>query len=252
MSSQTEKRIPNHVAIIMDGNGRWARQRGLPRIAGHRQGVKATQAVVEAAGQLGIRYLTLYAFSAENFGRPRDEIHGLLTLLEDYLPRELDRMLKQGIRLHIIGRLDRFPDKTRRMIEEALERTRHLDNAHLVIALGYGARQELVDAVRSYTAAVLEGREHLNNLSYEAFAQHLHTGDIPDPDLVIRTSGEHRISNFLLLQSAYAEYYFSDVLWPDFGRQELERALEAYARRERRFGLTSEQVVTGSAPTSKS
>lgn len=243
MEPPTPQQVPEHVAIIMDGNGRWARRRGLPRLAGHRQGVKATQRIVEAAGALGIRYLTIYAFSAENWGRPEDEITGLIGLLEEFLPREINRFIQDGVRLHIIGRLDRFPDRTRRLVEDAMARTAHHDARHLVIALNYGARQELVEAVKSYAADVAAGRELPADLSYEKIARRLYTADIPDPDLVIRTSGEHRLSNFLLLQSAYAEWYFTDVLWPDFDQAEFERALGVYARRERRFGKTSEQVA---------
>jgi undecaprenyl diphosphate synthase len=211
-------------------------------LAGHRQGVKATRGIVEAAGALGIRYLTLYAFSSENWGRPEDEILGLIGLLEEYLPKEIDRLIGDGVRLHIVGKLDPFPEKTRRLIQESLKRTAHNTERHLAIALNYGSRQEILDAVRTYTAAVLEGRESPAELTWDRLGGFLHTAGIPDPDLVIRTSGEHRLSNFLLLQSAYAEWYFSEVLWPDFDRAELERALASYARRERRFGKTSEQV----------
>jgi undecaprenyl diphosphate synthase len=242
-------RLPRHVAIIMDGNGRWARKRGLPRLAGHRQGVQSTRRIVESASALGIRYLTIYAFSSENWGRPEDEIKGLIGLIEEFLPKELPRFIRDGIRLHIIGKLDPFPPRTRAMIQDALDRTAHHNAHNLVIALNYGARQELVDAVRSYAEAVALGTEQPSELTYERLASRFATVGIPDPDLVIRTSGEHRLSNFLLLQSAYAEWYFTDVLWPDFDRDEFERALQAYARRERRYGLTGEQVAPAATLT---
>jgi undecaprenyl diphosphate synthase len=234
--------IPRHVAIIMDGNGRWAKQRGLPRIEGHRRGVEAVRTATYAARDLGVRTLTLYAFSAENWSRPQDEVGALMGLLELYLRSELKTFVRDRVRLQTIGRTADLPDGVQRRLAETIDATRSFSDYTLVLALNYGSRTEVVDAARSYASAVAMGREKLNDSSWEAFSRHLYTAGMPDPDLVIRTSGESRISNFLLLQAAYAEFYFTPVLWPDFTKADLAAAIADYARRERRYGQTSEQV----------
>ncbi len=233
---------PTHVAIIMDGNGRWAKQRGLPRLEGHRRGVEAVRGVIEGARELGIRYLTLYAFSAENWKRPQDEVGGLMGLLEYFLRKETATLVKNGVRLRTIGRTQDLPPVVRTELDKAIAATAHFTDHTLVLALNYGARTEVIDAARAYAAAVASGKEKLNDESWSTFSRYLYTAGLPDPDLVIRTSGETRISNFLLLQAAYAEFIFSPVLWPDFTKADLAAALADYARRERRFGLTGDQL----------
>ena len=243
MSAPAASPVPRHVAFIMDGNGRWARQRGLPRIEGHRQGVEAVRTVLETAWELGIRQITLYAFSAENWKRPAEEVGALMGLLEWFLKRETARLVANRIRLRTIGRIEELPDSVQRVLAEAITATAGFTEHTLVLALNYGARREVADAARAYAAAVVAGHERLETTSWDAFSRYLETADLPDPDLVIRTSGETRLSNFLLLQSAYAEFVFTPVLWPDFGRAELTAAVAEYARRERRFGKTSEQLA---------
>ena len=238
--------IPNHVAIIMDGNGRWAKQRGLPRIEGHRRGVETVRAIIDAARELGIRYLTLYALSTENLQRPPDEVSALMGLLEYFLRRETKVLIKNRIRLRTIGHVETLPAGPLRELQRAIEATRHFTDWNLVLALNYGSRTELADAARAYAAAA--GSEPPGDLSWSTFSRYLYTADIPDPDLLIRTSGEARLSNFLLMQCAYAEMIFSPVLWPDFTKAELAAAVGEFQRRERRFGLTAEQVQTGAAP----
>ncbi len=240
--------VPNHVAIIMDGNGRWARQRGLPRIEGHRRGVETARAIIDASREVGIRYLTLYAFSAENWQRPPDEVSALMGLLEHFLRRETKVLVRNRIRLHTIGRIAELPAAPRRALQHAVAITRGFDEWNLVLALNYGARTEVADAARAYASAALAGRETLDNASWAAFSRYLYTADLPDPDLLIRTSGETRLSNFLLMQCAYSEMLFSPVLWPDFSKAELVAAVENYAQRERRFGLTGEQLRSGTPP----
>jgi undecaprenyl diphosphate synthase len=239
--------VPAHVAIIMDGNGRWATQRGLPRIEGHRRGVETVRAVSRAARDLGVRMLTLYAFSVENWRRPADEIGALMGLLEYYLGRELDSFRREGIRLRTIGRTADLPAGVQARLREAEAATRDLDGYTLVLALNYGARTEVADAAQAYAAAVAAGREPAGEASWERFRRYLYTADLPDPDLVVRTSGETRLSNFLLLQAAYAEFHFTPVLWPDFSGADLEAAIADYQRRERRFGQTSAQVQPAGA-----
>jgi len=248
MSVSNVAHVPTHVAIIMDGNGRWAKQRGLPRIEGHRRGVEAVRTVLDASNSLGIRYLTLYAFSAENWSRPADEVGALMTLLEFFLKRETATLVKNKVRLLTIGRTEELPESVRKHLALAKEQTAHFSDHTLVLALNYGARTEIVDAARAYAAAVAAGKEKLNDSSWATFSRYLYTADLPDPDLMIRTSGETRLSNFLLTQSAYAELVFSPVLWPDFGRNELVAALAEYAKRERRFGQTSEQLAPTPVP----
>ncbi|MGA2053033.1 MAG: isoprenyl transferase [Opitutales bacterium] len=235
---------PRHVAIIMDGNGRWARERGLPRIEGHRQGVENVRRIVEVARDLNLPYLTLYAFSAENWRRPADEVGALMTLLEIFLERYTRELVENEVRLRVIGRPDMLPERPRACLERALQRTAAFTERTLVLALNYGSRQETIEAVRAYAEAVRAGRENPASLDWPRFASYLYTADLPDPDLIIRTSGESRLSNFLLLQAAYAEMYFSPVYWPEFARAHLVEAIESYKRRERRFGQTGEQVRT--------
>jgi len=234
--------IPAHVAIIMDGNGRWAKQRGLPRIEGHRRGVETVRTIINASRELGIRYITLYAFSVENWKRPQDEVGALMGLLEFFLKKELANLVKDKVRLLTIGRTQDMPANVRTLLEKAVAATAAFTGHTLVLALNYGARTEMVDAARAYAKALAAGEIKPDDHSWETFSRYLDTAGIPDPDLVIRTSGEMRISNFLLMQAAYAEFVFSPVLWPDFTKADLAAAVETYAKRERRFGLTSEQL----------
>jgi undecaprenyl diphosphate synthase len=234
--------IPRHLAIIMDGNGRWAKQRRLPRIAGHRRGVETVRAIVEECRSLGIAHLTLYAFSSENWGRPDDEISALMGLLSRYLKSELETMLAQRIRLNVIGEAARLPAEVRKVLEETVDRTAFNNEMVLTLALSYGARNEIVRAVRFVTEEALAGRITPGAIDETFFAKALDTAGLPDPDFLIRTSGEMRISNFLLWQLAYAELYFTEVLWPDFNSRELHKALQEYGRRQRRYGLTGEQI----------
>jgi len=234
--------VPHHVAIIMDGNGRWAKQRGLPRIEGHRRGVETVRTTTFAARDLGVKMLTLYAFSVENWKRPQDEVGGLMSLLEYYLKKELETFIRDRVRLRTIGRTEELPASVQKILRTTMEETRHFTEYTLVLALNYGSRTEVVDAARAYAAAVASGKEKLNDGSWSTFSRYLATADMPDPDLVIRTSGETRVSNFLLMQAAYAEFFFTPVLWPDFTKADLSAAIADYNRRERRFGLTSEQL----------
>ena len=229
----------------MDGNGRWARQRGLPRLEGHRRGVETVRTVVDAAREIGIRYITLYAFSAENWSRPTDEVSGLMGLLDYFLKRELDNLVKNRVRLRTIGRTEALPASVQRELARVVEATKDFPDWNLVLALNYGSRTEVADAARDYAIAVRDGTEKLEDASWEKFSRYLDTTGLPDPDLLIRTSGELRISNFLLLQLAYAELVFTPVLWPDFGQADLQAAVDEYTRRERRYGQTSEQIQTG-------
>ena len=234
--------VPLHVAIIMDGNGRWAKQRGLPRIEGHRRGVDAVRNIIFGARDLGLGMLTLYAFSVENWKRPKTEIGGLMHLLEFFLKRELSTFVRERVALRTIGRIHEMPPGVQRILREAAEATASFNGFTVVLALNYGSRTEVADAAAAYAAAVAAGREKPGSPGWEDLSRYLYTAGMPDPDLVIRTSGETRISNFLLLQAAYAEFIFSPVLWPDFTKADLSAALSEYARRERRYGLTSEQL----------
>jgi undecaprenyl diphosphate synthase len=245
MTPSGPETLPQHIAIIMDGNGRWARQRGLPRLEGHRRGVETVRTVVDAARELGIRYLTLYAFSVENWKRPADEVTGLMGLLDYFLRRELDNLIKNRVRLLTIGRTDALPANVRRELDRVIDATRGFTDWTLVLALNYGSRTEVADASRDYAAAVVAGTEKLADASWEHFSRYLYTAHIPEPDLLIRTSGEQRVSNFMLLQCAYAEMVFTPVFWPDFGRADLQAAIDEFRKRERRYGLTTEQVKAG-------
>ena len=230
-------RLPAHIAIIMDGNGRWARKRNLPRAAGHKAGVEAVRITVETCTRLGIQALTLYAFSAENWKRPRTEVDTLWRLLRVYLRRELPEILRNGIKFTCMGRLDALPLQVRQELENAIDATAHNRGMRLNVALNYSGRAELVDAINAaLDDARLEGRLHDLRVDEESIAARLYTAGLPDPDLLIRTSGEMRISNFLLWQIAYAELYVTDTLWPDFGRADLLHAILDYQKRDRRFG----------------
>lgn len=233
---------PDHVAIIMDGNGRWARERGLPRIEGHRRGVENIREILKTAQELNISNLTLFAFSVENWRRPPDEVNALMGLLENFLKRNTKDLVEKKIHLRVIGRIEELPSNVLEPLKKALEATAGFDRYYLNVALNYGSRTEVIDAVRAYAEDVRKGLEDPSKLDWPTFARRLYTGDIPDPDLIIRTSGEARLSNFLLLQSAYSEMFFSPVYWPDFKRPQFIEAVESYKHRQRRFGKTGEQV----------
>ena len=231
--------IPRHLAVIMDGNGRWAEKRRLPRIAGHREGAKSVRRVVEECRRLGVGYVTLYAFSTENWGRPRSEVEALMRLLVQFLEQETPRMISNGIRFNAIGDLERLPDSARRAIDKARGRSADCRGMVLTLALSYGGRDEIVRAVRRIAAEIQERKLNPPDIDAALLGSRLDTGDLPDPDLLIRTSGEKRISNFLLWQLAYSEMVFSEVTWPEFGEVELRAAFEEFSRRQRRFGLTA-------------
>ncbi len=237
--------LPRHVAIIMDGNGRWAERRGLSRVEGHRAGKEAVTQVVKAAGELGIEVLTLYAFSIENWNRPQSEVTELMRLAERFLEEELPEVMEQDIQVRAIGRLDRLPPNVRARVEHAVEKTRDNASLKLVFALSYGGRAEIVDAARRILRDAEMGRVDAEALDEKTFASYLYDPELPDPDLMIRTGGEERVSNFLLWQIAYSEIYVADVMWPDFGAESLRAAIVDYQGRERRFGLTSAQVSGG-------
>lgn len=228
--------LPKHVAIIMDGNGRWAEARGLPRIAGHREGIKSVREVIRLCIELGIKALTIYAFSQENWNRPTTEIEALMGLLEHYLSTERNKLIEQGVRFRTIGRTESLPTSALQWVRAAEQETAHLDKLQLTVALSYGGRSEIVDAVRRVVREAQEGKIQPEDVDESVVHQHLYTHNLPDPDLLIRTSGETRISNFLLWQLAYTELYFTQTLWPDFRRRELLLALLEFQRRERRFG----------------
>lgn len=236
------QKLPVHLAIIMDGNGRWAKQRMLQRIVGHQKGVETVRMIVDECSRLGIRYLTLFAFSAENWLRPKTEVHALMALLKKYIRMEVPRMMENNIRFNVIGDRIALPPDVNRALDEALERTAGNSGMVLTLALSYGARQELLRAAIRMAADLTAGRITAAEANEEQFAGYLWTCGMPEPDLLIRTSGEMRISNFLLWQLAYTELYFTDVNWPDFTRDELQKALHDYQERERRFGKTSDQL----------
>ncbi len=239
--------LPRHIAIIMDGNGRWAKRRGLPRVAGHREGINSVRDIVEACGQLGIEVLTLYTFSLENWKRPKEEVSYLMTLLVRTIKREISDLQKNNVRLMIIGHTEDLPDLTRKSLEDGVEKTKNNTGLKLVLALSYGGRREILDAVQKIGEKIARGEISPADIDETLFSQNLYTAGLPDPDLLIRTSGELRVSNFLLWQMAYTEMYITDVFWPDFRRKELYEAISVYQKRERRFGLVSEQVRALSA-----
>lgn len=224
--------LPTHVAIIMDGNGRWAEERGLPRQAGHRAGTENIRRIIETFGEWGVRYLTLFAFSTENWTRPRTEVNILMRLVGRVVNREIKALHKQGVRLVHLGRLDRLPPQIRKQVEDAIELTKDNQRMTVCVAFDYGGRAEILEAVRR----ILVDGVPPERIDEAVFSSYLYTAGLPDPDLIIRTAGEVRMSNFLLWQSAYAEYYATPTYWPDFGPEEIQRALEAYSQRQRRFG----------------
>lgn len=234
--------IPRHIAIIMDGNGRWAQKHSLGRVLGHRKGAEAVRATVKTCRRLGVPYLTLYAFSVENWLRPEEEVSALIQLLREYLDGEIQEMMEQDIRLAAIGDIDSLGDPVRTKLREAIERTARNQGMVLNLALSYGGRDEIVRAARNLIGDALAGIIRPEEATKELFSRYLYTTDLPDPDLLIRTGGECRVSNFLLWQMAYTEFYFTDVLWPDFREQHLLEAIADYQQRERRFGMTSDQL----------
>jgi undecaprenyl diphosphate synthase len=239
-------KMPHHIAIIMDGNGRWAQRHHLSRIEGHKKGLEATKAVVDACEEFKIKIITLYAFSKENWHRPQREVSALMGLLQEYL-RKRQKELERNIRINIIGDLEDLPAPIRKSLEETMKKTRHKDGLIINLALSYGGRSEIVAGIRKVIKEIEAGRITKDDITPETFSRYLFTGDMPDPDLLIRTSGELRISNFLLWQIAYTELYFTPTLWPDFGKEELIQACIAYQNRERRFGLTASQIRKGTA-----
>ncbi|MBC7770206.1 MAG: isoprenyl transferase [Phycisphaerales bacterium] len=236
VSSSPTATAPRHIAIIMDGNGRWAKQRSRPRTFGHSEGVEALRRTVEAAGELGVRYLTVFGFSTENWRRPVEEVNALFDLLRLYVAHDLDRLVKEGVRVHVIGSRERLQPDIARIIQDAEEKTRHNDAQHLIIAFNYGGQDEIARAARRVAEDVAAGKLTPQDVSIERFASYLDTADVPAPDLLIRTSGELRLSNFMLWQAAYTELVFVDVLWPDFDKAALQSAIDTYQRRERRYG----------------
>jgi undecaprenyl diphosphate synthase len=237
-SSISPDQAPTHIAIIMDGNGRWALSRGLPRLAGHRAGTKNLRRVIEACVEFDIKYLTLYAFSTENWGRPIEEVRGLMRILEDVIDRELQELHKQGVRLMHIGRLDRLKPSLHQKVLAAIEYTKENDRLILCVAFNYGGRDEIVCAIQQ----MIENGVNPDEVSDELVSKYLFTAGVPDPDLIIRTSGELRGSNFLIWQGAYSEWYFTPTFWPDFDKEELARALEEYKHRQRRYGHVPQSV----------
>ena len=234
--------LPKHLAIIMDGNGRWAKNQGMLRVFGHEKGTKSVKQTVESCAKLGIEFLTLYAFSTENWNRPKIEVDTLMKLLVSALKKELKTLQSNNIKLNAIGNLDNLPTGVRKELTEVIEKTQANTRMTLTLALSYGARDEIINAVKIISEKVKNNIISLDAIEESIINQHLYTQNMPDVDLLIRTSGEHRISNFLLWQIAYAEFYFTDVLWPDFNEEELHKALLSYQKRERRFGKTSEQI----------
>jgi|CXWL01.1.fsa_nt_gi undecaprenyl diphosphate synthase len=236
--------LPRHIAIIMDGNGRWAEVRGLPRIAGHKEGVKSVREAIRLCLDLGISALTIYAFSQENWKRPAHETNALMLLLEHYLQSEMEALIEQGVRFRAIGRIDSLPSSALKWVRKVEQNTVHLDRLNLTVALSYGGRSEIVDAVRRLAQDCRDGRLQPESIDESFLGSYLSTHGLPDPDLLIRTSGEARISNFLLWQMAYTEMYFTPTLWPDFRRRDALLALHDYQRRDRRFG----QVTSDACP----
>jgi undecaprenyl diphosphate synthase len=236
LSAEARASLPRHVAVIMDGNGRWARQRGLPRIEGHRQGAESARTIIRAAGELGIKYLTLYAFSVENWNRPKDEVDALMKYLVHYLKTETSELNKNNVRLEVIGQIYRLPENVQDQLRKAIHTLSKNNGLTLIMALSYGGRTEIVDAVRGIAEKVKQGKLDPPDITEQVFAQHLYTRNCPDPDLLIRTSGEMRVSNFLLWQISYAELVITPTLWPDFRKPQFHDALEEYASRHRRFG----------------
>lgn len=237
-----KKEIPAHIAIIMDGNGRWAKRRGLPRVAGHKRGIDTVRDIVEACAQLGVTYLTLYTFSTENWKRPKDEVSTLMRLIVQSLRKETDELNKNGVKLNAIGALQTLPEIVKKELDEAIEKTSGNKKLALNLALSYSGRDEIIQAVKSIGKAVKDNQINIDDINEDLFANFLYFPDAPDPDLLIRSGGEFRVSNFLLWQIAYSEIFVSDVLWPEFNRKKLYEAIKDYQKRERRFGMVSEQI----------
>lgn len=234
-------KVPNHVAIILDGNGRWAKSKGMPRTYGHMQGAKNVEVVCEAAYNMGINYLTVYAFSTENWNRPTDEVNALMKLLRNYMKTCLKTAEKNDMCVKVIGDKSGLDEDIRKRIAELEEATKDYKGLHFTIALNYGSRDEIIRAIKNVAKDVKDGKVDAEQITEELFSGYLDTKELPDPDLMIRTSGEQRISNFLTWQLAYTEFYFTDVPWPDFGKEELEKAVEAFQKRDRRYGLVKEE-----------
>ena len=242
MDTLNPENIPQHVALIMDGNGRWAKSKGEHRLYGHSKGVETVREVIKTGMELGIKYLTFYAFSTENWNRPKDEVNGLMDLLVESLTKELDELDKEGIRLFFIGELEGLPLHCQKSLKEGIKRTKGNKKMTLVVAINYSSKLEILSAVKKIAEKSSKGQLN-GELTTKTISEHLWTKDIPDPELLIRTSGEHRISNFLLWQLAYAELYFTNVFWPDFKKEDLIKAIKSYQGRERRFGMVSEQIL---------
>jgi undecaprenyl diphosphate synthase len=238
-----KERIPRHVAIIMDGNGRWAKSKGEDRMFGHQNGVDSVDQISEAAGETGVKYLTLYAFSTENWNRPQQEVDALMDLLVSAVRNNIEKLMRNNVRLCVVGDIDRLPEKTRNNLLGAVEQTNTNTGLHLVLALSYSSRWEILNAVKKIAKEVKNGEAAMEDIDEVFFSNHLTTAGIPDPDLLIRTSGELRISNFLMWQLAYSELYFTDTCWPEFKKEQFYEAIVDYQKRERRFGKTSEQII---------
>lgn len=236
------EKLPSHIAIIMDGNGRWAKQKGKPRIFGHQNGAHAVRQTIEGAAELGVKYLTLYAFSAENWKRPRMEVDALMTLLVSTIDDELKNLIENNIHFQVIGNIALLPDSVKKKIDTAISKTQKCTGMTLTLALSYGSRWEILDAAKKIAQDAQDGKIAPDTITDEVFAGYLNTANMPDPELLIRTSGELRLSNFLLWQLAYTELYFTEVLWPDFNKDELYKAIISFQHRERRFGKTTEQL----------
>ena len=245
MATPPPPNIPVHVAIIMDGNGRWAQQRGLPRIKGHERGTESVRVAIRTCRKLGIRYLTIYAFSVENWARPKAEVNALMTLLRKFLRSEEHEFHENKVRLRVVGRTSDLPKAVQDELTRVMQATAHYQDGNLVLALSYGGRTEIARAAREIAREVKAGTLEVETIDESTVAAHLYAPDIPDPDLMIRTSGEMRISNFLLWQVSYAELYITDTLWPDFREEHLIKAVEEYGRRQRRFGLVKENTLNG-------
>ena len=239
--------LPSHIAIIMDGNGRWAKGKRLPRIAGHREGINSVREITRCCGELGIEYLTLYTFSKENWGRPVREVSALMKLLVETIRKETDELMENNVRLHVIGRMDELPPEPREELTDGIRRTAGNTGLNLVLALNYGGRSEILDAIRDYCQDVIKGKVSVQELTEELYSQYLYTANVPDPDMIIRTSGEYRISNFLLWQLAYTEIHITPVHWPAFRRPQLYEAILDYQGRERRFGKVKESAEVSKA-----
>jgi undecaprenyl diphosphate synthase len=236
------EKLPSHIAIIMDGNGRWAQEKGQDRLFGHLHGVESVRDIVEGAAELGIKYLTLYAFSTENWDRPKDEVDGLMVLLIDTIKKEVPTLNKNNIKLHVIGAIEMMPENAQRQLNEAIAETSSNTGLNLIMALSYSSRWEVINTTQKIATAVLSNKLKVEDINQEIYKEYLSTALFPDPELMIRTSGEHRISNFLLYQLAYSELYFTNTLWPDFRKDNLYEAIVDYQNRERRFGKTGEQL----------